>query len=99
MSGPNRYVLGGVPEVDIIPKDQDGIFFVPSELRLSIKQPDGNIITVSGAEVTTASGYLYYLYRPPTIGWYEYETWVADSSGREVVDTKGFDVIDNVYKD
>ena len=97
MVKPNRYVLGGVEEIDMTPTDQDGVFFVPSELRLSIKEPSGDIITVSGGEVTLASGYLFYLYRPPTTGWYEYENWVADSTGREKVVTNGFEVIDRVY--
>lgn len=94
---PNVYVLGGTPEIDVTPIDQDGLFFAPISMRLSIKQPDGAIITYSGSDLTTASGYYYVLYRPPTIGWYEYEGWVRDGAGREDTATNGFDVIDNVY--
>ena len=93
----NKYVLGSKPEIDITPKDQNGIFFVPSLMRLSIKEPTGTIVTVSGAELTLASGYFLYLYQPATVGWYEYESWVADSTGREISKTKGFEVIDRVY--
>jgi hypothetical protein len=94
---PNVYVLGGKVEIDMYPTDLSGTFFVPSRSRLSIKEPDGDIITVSGADLTVASGYLYYLYRPPTIGWFEYESWVEDSTEREVAQTNGFEVIDRVY--
>lgn len=99
MAKPNVYVLGGITEIDATPTDQDGVFFVPSESRLSIKEPSGTIITVSGGglSMSPTSGYLYYLYRPTTIGWYEYEQWVKDSTGREIVKTNGFDVIDRVY--
>jgi hypothetical protein len=94
---PNVYFLGGVQELRMAPKDQDGVFFVPSEMRLSIKPPTGTILTVSGGEVTLASGFLYFRYRPATIGWYEYESWVKDASGGETVQSNGFEVIDRVY--
>jgi hypothetical protein len=94
---PNVYVLGSVPELDLAFTSVTGDTFAPSEVRLSVKQPDGEIITVSGDMLTVASGYLYYLYKPPTIGWYEYEGWGKDNSGREVANTNGFEVIDRVY--
>lgn len=94
---PNVYILGGVPEIDLNTIDNQGVAFIPSESRLSIKQPDGVIITVSGDGLSIASGYMYYLYRPPTIGWYEYEGWVKDNSGREDTETNGFEVTDRVY--
>lgn len=97
MTAPNRYVLGGTPEIDVTTTDQNGITFVPVAMRLSIKQPDGVIITLSGGDLTIASGYMYYLYRPLTIGWYEYESWVRDGTGREDTATNGFDVYDRVY--
>ncbi len=97
MAKPNRYVLGTTPELDVTPKDQDGIFFVPSLARLSIKSPTGDITTVSGGELTLASGYYFYIYRPDTTGWYEYEGWVRDSDGREKAETKGFEIYDRVY--
>jgi len=93
---PNSYILGGKPEIYVITKDQDGIIFVPSEIRLSIKEPTGAIITVSGADMTVASGYMYYLYRPPVAGWYATETWVKDGSGREDTAGGGFEVTDAV---
>lgn len=101
---PNRYVLGGKVELDITTYNVNGDTFIPDYARLSIKEPDGTIITVSGGigvsspdlEETTASGYLYYLYRPRLRGWVEYETWVRDGSGREGTATHGFDVVDFV---
>lgn len=98
MTKPNVYVLGGTPELDVTPVDQNGDFFVPSQMRLSIKAPSGTITTVSGAELILASGgYYYYEYKPLTIGWYEYEAWVKDSANREIAQTNGFEVTDRVY--
>ncbi len=81
----------------MFPTDTNGQFFVPTASRLSIKRPDGIIITLSGADLTIASGYLYYEYEPPTIGWYEYEGWVQDAGGREITQSNGFEVVDRVY--
>ena len=97
MTAPHRYVLGGNEEIFFTPKDQDGIFFVPSEMRLSIEDPQGVIFTVSGAGLTTASGYLSYLYKPVLKGWHQYEVWVKDGNGREKVETAGFEVYDKVF--
>lgn len=97
MTKANIYVLGGKPELLLTPTDQNGDFFTPSAMRLSIKEPDGDIITVSGADMVTASGYFFYQYNPETKGWYEYEGWVRDSAGRERAETNGFEVIDRVY--
>lgn len=77
--------------------DEDGTFFVPTESRLSIKNPDGTITTYSGADLTTASGYLYRIYKPLEVGFYQAEAWVKDGNGLEDVDTWGFDVYDLVY--
>jgi hypothetical protein len=93
----NVYVLGGKPEIDLTFTDTDDEAFAPSESRLSIKQPDGVIVTYSGGDMTLASGYMFVLYRPPTIGWYEYEGWGKDGNGREIASTNGFEVIDRVY--
>lgn len=93
----NTYVLGGTPEIDLTAYDKNNNTFTPTEARLSIKQPDGAIVTYSGGDLTQGSGFLYLLYRPPVIGWYEYEGWVKDPNGREVSSTNGFDVIDRVY--
>lgn len=98
MVKPNVYVLGGKPELIITPTDLEGNFFIPSETRLSIKQPDGVIITYSGGDLTIVpSGYMFIDYRPPTRGWYEYESWVKDGNGREDTARNGFEVIDTVY--
>lgn len=97
MTKPNVYILGGVPEIDIVTYDRENVIFIPDETRLSIKQPDGVIVTVSGDGLQTVSGYQFYLYRPPAIGWYEYEVWVKDFSGREDTETNGFEVTDRVY--
>lgn len=97
MAKPNEYVLGTVVKLKLYPTDLNNDFFVPNESRLSVKQPDGQIITISGAGLTTASGYLFYKYKPPTIGWFEYESWVKDSAQNEDAQTHGFEVIDRVY--
>lgn len=94
---PSVYVLGGRPEIVLTPLDLEGEFFIPTEARLSIKEPDGVIITVSGDDLTVASGYLSYITHPTQIGWHEYEAWVKDGYGREDTDSHGFDVIDSVY--
>jgi len=94
---PNVYVLGGKPKLRVTPVDEDGEFFVPTLVRLSVKAPDGEIITISGADLTQASGYLYYRYHPQEIGWYEYESWVRDGNGNEDTATRGFEIVDRLY--
>lgn len=101
---PNVYVLGSRPELDLEFKDQSGVTFEPALIRLSVKYPDGTIVTVSGGtastdtSLTVLSGFIYsYLCSPPTKGWYEYEAWGADGSDREIAMTNGFEVIDRVY--
>ena len=96
MSKPNVYVLSSKPEIDVVPTDLAGVFFVPNQSRLSIQEPSGNLITVSGADLTTASGYLYYLYQTSSTGWVEYEFWCRDGTGREVAASNGFEVVDYV---
>lgn len=95
---PQKYNLGGTVDLLLTPYDTNNIVFNPVEARLSIKQPDGVIITVSGTGLTwVPSGYLYYTYRPPLVGWYEYEGWVKDTTGREITKTKGLDITDRLY--
>jgi hypothetical protein len=95
---PSKYTLGGTVELRLTSYDTDNVIFTPTESRLSIKEPTGNIVTVSGDQLLTASGgYLYHIYRPPIVGWYEYEGWVKDNSGREIVKPKGFDIVDRLY--
>lgn len=96
---PNVYVLGAHPELRIETTDISGDLIIPLESRLSVKAPDGTIVTYSGGDLTlsTTSGYLYLIYAPETIGWYEYEAWVKDGTGREDAATRGFEVIDRVY--
>lgn len=95
----DRYVLGTHPRIKVTTTDTDGVTFVPSEIRLSIKSPDGTITTYSGADLTTASGYQYIIYSPQTVGWYQYESWVKDANGLEDAATKGFEIYDLVYQD
>lgn len=95
---PNRYVLGTHPRLKLSATDIDGVTFIPTEARLSIKNPTGTIVTYSGAELTAASGYMYVIYNPETIGWYEYEGWVKDGDFEDA-STRGFEVYDNVYQD
>lgn len=97
LAKPNRYVLGSKPELDLTFYNEQGQRFTPSETRLSIKEPTGTIITYSGAELIQASGYLYTLYRPPVIGYYEYEGWGKDGAGREIASTASFEVFDRLY--
>lgn len=92
-----RFVLGGNEEIYFTPKDQNGIYFVPSEMRLSIEDPQSVIFTVSGADITQASGYLSYIYKPILKGWHQYEIWVKDPNDREIVKTDGFEVYDKVF--
>lgn len=97
---PNVYVLGGTPEPYGIFTDKNGVGITPVEMRISVKQPDGVIYTVSGADLiadTTTSGMFYTVYRPLTRGWYEYEVWGKDGNDREIVQTNGFEVGDRVY--
>ena len=94
---PNVYVLGAKPELRLDVTGIDDTKITPLEARISVKAPDGTITTYSGADLVTASGYLYTLYQPTTIGWYEYEGWASDATGREDTATKGFEVIDRVY--
>lgn len=96
MVNPNVYILGGRPEIVVITKDLDGEPFIPTEMRLSIQDPTGAITTVSGGDVTVASGYVYYSYRPPIKGFYATETWVKDGTGREDTAGGGFEVIDTI---
>lgn len=94
---PNSYILGSKPQLEMYPRDFEDNFFIPVEARLSVKQPDGVIYTVSGAELVVGSGYLYTLYKPETTGWYEYEAWVLDGAGREAAETNGFEILDRLY--
>lgn len=99
MVKPNVYVRGGRPEIVITTTDTDGNPFIPLEARLSVEEPDGTVITYSGGDMFmgTASGYLYVDYRPPTRGWYQYDTWVKDGYGREDTDRNGFEVVEGIF--
>lgn len=94
----NRYVLGTHPKLKVTTTDIDGVTFIPSEMRLSVKAPTGTITTYSGADMTVASGYLYIIYNPETTGWYEYEGWVKDGVFEDA-STRGFEIYDRVYAD
>ena|ERR1041385_7381353 len=99
----NTYVLGGTIELDVTVYDTNKEKFIPNEARITVKDPTGIITTYSGGlnnsspDLLSASGYLYTLYRPPIIGWYEYESWAKDGTGREPTSTNGFEIIDRVY--
>lgn len=97
MTKPHRYVLGTTPEIDLNFDDTNDQPFTPTEVRLSIKEPTGIIITYSGADLTQGSGYLYTIYRPPIVGYYEYEGWGKDGSGKEIASTAGFEIYDRLY--
>lgn len=92
-------MLGTKPRLKVTSTDTDGVTFVPSEIRLSVKNPTGAITTYSGAALTSASGYMFVIYNPQTVGWYQYEAWVKDGNGLEDVATRGFEIYDLVYLD
>jgi hypothetical protein len=95
---PNVYVLGGKPDLILTTEDINGNAIIPLEARLTVKDPSGDFLTVSGADMTAVtSGYLFYRYHPQEVGWYEYEGWVRDANGNEDASTRGFEVIDRVY--
>ena len=94
---PNKYNLGGTVDLLLTAYDHNDQVFTPIESRISVKGPDGVILTVSGDGLSTASGYQFITYRPLAVGWYEYEGWAKDSEGREIVQTKGFDITDRLY--
>lgn len=99
---PNEYILGGTEQLRAKFENEEGYAITPTEFRISVKEPSGDIITVSGGGLvphTTLSGVFYYLYRPPVVGWYEYESWGKDGNGNEVVETNGFEVTDRLFPD
>lgn len=98
----STYVLGGTVELDLTVYDTNNHPFIPNEARITVKDPTGTMTTYSGGvnvtgDLIQASGYLYVLYRPPIIGWTEYESWAKDGTGRETTSTNGFETIDRVY--
>jgi hypothetical protein len=97
MAKPHRYVLGSKPEIDLTFYNENDQQFTPTEYRVSIKDPTGTITTYSGGELTQGSGYLYVMYKPPVIGYYEYEGWGMDGAGREIASTASFEVYDKLY--
>lgn len=94
---PNVYVLGAKPEIYFEVVGIAGNKITPIESRISIREPSGTVVTVSGDDLFVGSGYLSLWYMPETIGWYQYEVWVKDGDGREDAATRGFEVIDEVY--
>lgn len=97
LTNPNVYILGGKPKVNLTTIDIEGQPFIPTESRLTIKQPDGTLFTVSGANLVVASGLSYYIFHPEQIGWHEYEGWVRDGHGFEDTDSNGFEITDRVF--
>ena len=93
MGIPNQYYLGGKPEIQVETLDTEGNYFTPVEMRLSITLPDDTVFTVSGADMSTGTNYLYYDYKPEQVGFYKYVTWVKDAQGREDVASSGFEVL------
>lgn len=95
-------VLGGTIKVRAKFTNPEGIGITPIESRISVKAPTGDITTVSGDLLiphTTISGMFYFVYRPPVIGWYEYESWGKDGNDNERVETSGFEITDRLYPD
>lgn len=73
--------------------DTDGNYFTPAFVRLSIYAPDKTVFTVSGADLGTGSGYLYYDYKPTQLGNYKYVTWVKDAQSREALASNYFRIL------
>lgn len=97
MVKPNTYNLGSSPEIILAFEDTEDDPFIPVSVRLSIEEPTGAIVTVSGGDMDIiASGTLSYVYNPPVKGWYSYEGWGRDTSGREIAKTNGFEVVDTI---
>jgi hypothetical protein len=99
LTKPNEYVLGGTIALRAKFTNDAGTGVTPSEARISVKEPSGTVLTISGGELTpstTISGMSFYMYRPPTVGWFEYESWGKDGNGNEVVQTNGFEIIDRI---
>lgn len=94
MGKPSVYVLGSSPEILLAFTDTDDEPFVPSEVRLSIEEPTGTVVTFSGGDMTTLSGgILSIVYSPPVIGWYSYTGWGKDNANRTISKDNGFDII------
>lgn len=97
MARPTIYGLGSVPEIMMATHDDNGTVVVPTEARLTIQDPHGSQITVSGGQMTVDGDYLIYLYQGiTTSGFYQYEGWVKSASGKEDARTNGFQVIDRI---
>jgi hypothetical protein len=100
MARPDEFVLGGTQRIRAKFTDDYVYGVTPLEMRISLKDPLGEILTVSGGDLlvdTTTSGQFYFVYRPPLVGWYEYESWGKDGNGNEVVETAGFEIVDRLY--
>lgn len=97
MAKPNVYNLGSSPEIILAFTDTEDDPFIPVVTRLSIEEPTGTIVTVSGTDMDIiASGTLSFVYNPPVKGWYSYEGWGRDTSGREISKTSGFEIVDTI---
>lgn len=94
MVKPHVYELGSSPELILAFTDTNDDSFFPSEVRLTIEQPDGVLFTVSGADldVTTISGSMTYVYTPTMAGWYSVEGWGKDGADRQITKAHGFEV-------
>ena len=94
---PPIYSLGATPEIDIYAYGRDTQAVALAEITVSIQDPLGGVIVVSGQEIQTASGYYYYIYRPEVRGWYGYVIWVKGLTGLEATSDPylGFEVVDN----
>lgn len=94
MAKPSVYQLGAAPEILLAFTDTDDEPFFPTYVRLSIEQPDGEIFTVSGIDMTiVASGVLSYVFHPEMVGWYTYKGWGEDNADREIAKESGFEVV------
>lgn len=97
MAKPNVYSIGSAPEILLAFTDTEDDPFIPARVRLSIEEPDGNIVTVSGEDMDViASGTLSYVYHPSQIGWYSYYGWGEDTSDREIAKENGFEIVTQI---
>lgn len=90
----DSFELGGNVKLSETTEDEDGNAFIATDSRLSVQDPTSSVFTVSGEGMVLASGEMSYLYTPFVRGFYNYEFWWVDPSGREFVTAHGFDITD-----
>jgi len=92
---PEVYMVGTSIEIDTLTYDKDYLPVDVQEVKVYIQSPLGEVLTISGEDILTASGYEYCIYRPEIKGWHIYWVSVVDSLGLTSISNPiGFEVID-----